>query len=229
MVQKIKQVKVSRTDVQEAREWAEVLSHRNKLLLNSDWTQASDAGLTPECVAQWRNWRYILKGIRRISYPSLKIAEKQIKVLASRPPFNLYLEDLRTVAAATTVTFEQYRAQVIGYLDYLFNNATKTSFLDNPALVDEQYHQAMEYKRWKQDYVSPCGPTNLVTQAAELQNVNKHEIVRQFEAQKHKRTKRLAELKAEYIRFREVAKQATTDVELTELQEDAKQWISTLT
>ena len=91
MIQKIENLNVGKTDEQEIQLWAEVLSHRNKLLSNSDWTQVSDSGLTPECAEQWRNWRKNLKAINRINFGDREVAEQVINRLGRRIPFNVYL------------------------------------------------------------------------------------------------------------------------------------------
>lgn len=93
MAQKIHQLQLSKTDVQEAKEWAEVLSHRNKLLMNSDWTQLPDAGLTEECVQNWRNWRAIARQLRRSNHPDIHLVAEQIARLTRAMPFNVYLEE----------------------------------------------------------------------------------------------------------------------------------------
>ena len=46
-----------------ATEWSKIRETRNAYLLNSDWTQLADAGLTEEKVKEWKAYRVLLRDL----------------------------------------------------------------------------------------------------------------------------------------------------------------------
>lgn len=225
MVKRIGNLSVEKTGEQETQLWAEVLSHRNKLLANSDWTQSPDSGLTEECVEQWRNWRKSLKAINRINYGDRDMAKRNIEKLAKRMPFNVYSELRDAPDSERYVSLEEYRKRVIKYLDDAFNRRCSRSFIDNPILVEEQFKEAIDYL----DATENNLPFPLIDVTAQLYGMNKRAVAEEFVARKVELTKLLVNLKQKYFYFRDLVNKATTDVELSEVQAEIKQWISTST
>ncbi len=225
MIQKIGNLNVGKTDEQESQLWAEVLSHRNKLLSNSDWTQVPDSGLTLECVEQWRGWRKSLKAINRINFGDREVAEQTISKLAKRIPFNVYIAMEDEPDATRYVSLEEYRKRVTAYLDAAFNKRCEPTFLDNPVLVEEQFREALDYLTNKDE----TRPYPLIGVTVELYGMSHEAVADEFVARKVALMKRLANLKQKYFYFQTLVKNASTDVELTEVQAEIQQWISTST
>lgn len=222
---KIGNLRTEKTDEQENLAWAEVLSHKNKLLLNSDWTQLSDSGLTEESIEQWRGWRQQLKNINRSNFSSRAAAEVCISKLARRTPFNAYiLTDGDEPKPARDISLDVYRARVIKFMDKSFNERVGESFLDNPLLVDEQFREAVDFLAEKKSKYYP-----LISVTAELYNMSEKAVAEEFVARKVNAMKRLANLKQKYHFFQKLVLNAADDVQLAEVQGEIKQWISTLT
>jgi hypothetical protein len=225
MIRKIGNLSVGKTDEQEIQLWAEVLSHRNKLLSNSDWTQVPDSGLTPECVEQWRNWRKSLKAINRVNFGDRDLAEQTITKLSRRIPFNVYIAMEDEPNASRYVSLEEYRKRVTAYLDAAFNKRCEPTFLDNPVLVEEQFREALDYLTKKDEN----RPYPLISVTVELYGMSHKAVADEFVARKVALMKRLANLKQKYFYFQSLVRKATTDVELSEVQAEIQQWISTST
>lgn len=224
MVQKIGKLRTEKTVEQEQNDWAEVLSHRNKLLLNSDWTQAADSGLTEECVSQWKDWRRQLKNITRGNYSDIRMAEIHINKLSRRMPFNNYIPVDIEPDRTRCISTDDYRRRVINYLDESFHKRVHPSFLDNPYLVEEQFREAVDFKA-----KGEVGSYPLIGVTAELYGMTKATVADEFIARKIEQMKRLANLKQKYYYFQCLVNNASTDVELTDVQAEIKQWISTST
>lgn len=221
MVQKISKVKTEQTAEQEHLVWAEVLSHRNKLLLNSDWTQMQDSGLTDDCIHQWRTWRKQLKNINRLNLSDPKIAEIQITKLSRRTPFNSYLPVNAEPETGAVVSTVELRTRIITYLNNAFNTKAFPSFLDSPYLVDEQFREAVDFK------ANPSLSYPLITATAELYGMPVETVAAEFVSRKVAQMKRLVNLKQKYFYFQTLVNNAASDVELAEAQAEIKQWILT--
>jgi hypothetical protein len=224
MIEKIGNVTVEKTDEQERQAWAEVLSHRNKLLFNSDWTQLPDCGLTETSIAQWRSWREQLKNINQTNYSDRRIAEEYIGKMSQRIPFSEYITPKSEPSAEKCISLEEYRNRVMNYLDDTFNEKSKVSFLDNPSLVDEQYKEAIDFLSITEDTLYP-----LIDTTAEIYGMSRRTVAEEFISRKAECTKRFANLKKKYYYFQTLVIQATSDVELTAIQAEIKQWTSTST
>lgn len=225
MIPKIGNLNIAKTEEQESQMWAEVLSHRNKLLANSDWTQLPDSGLTPECVVRWKNWRKLLKGITRNATGVKELAEQSINNLSRRQPFNDFVEDGAKPIIHDSESVEAYRQQVTAIMDAAFNKKVVPSFLDNPALVEEQFQEALDYlTKYDSARAYP-----LIDVTAELYAMNHKAVAEEFVSRKVMLTKRLANLKQKYFYFQSLVTKATTDVELAEVKAEIDQWISTST
>lgn len=224
MVQKIAKVKVEKTVEQEQNEWAEVLSHRNKLLLNSDWTQLPDSGLTEQSAQQWKDWRSMLKNITQSNFGDHKLAERHITRLSRRMPFSTFIPNDVEPDFSRCVSLDEYRRRVFDYMDAAFNKRAVPSFLDNPYLVDEQFKEAADFRS-----KGESGSYPLIATTAELYGMSKSAVADEFITRKVEQMKRLANLKQKYFYFQQLVNSATDDVQLTEVQAEIKQWISTST
>lgn len=221
MVQKISKLKTEQTPEQEHIVWAEVLSHRNKLLLNSDWTQMHDSGLTEDCINQWRTWRRQLKNINRLNLSDPKIAEIQIAKLSRRPPYNSYIPVNAEPEVDAVDSIIEFRERIIAYIDKGFNAKAFPSFLDNPYLVDEQFKEAVDFNR------NPELSYPLISATAELYGMGEDTVAAEFVSRKVAQMKRLVNLKQKYFYFQSLVNSATSDVELAEAQAEIKKWILT--
>jgi hypothetical protein len=221
MVQKISKLKTEQTPEQEQIVWAEVLSHRNKLLLNSDWTQMQDSGLTEDCINQWRTWRRQLKNINRLNLSDPKIAEIQITKLSRRPPYNSYVSVNVEPDAAAVVSTVELRERTLTYLNNAFNTKAFPSFLDNPYLVDEQFKEVVDFNK------NPTLSYPLISATAELYGMSVDTVAAEFVSRKVEQMKRLVNLKQKYFYFQSLVNNAHSDVELAEAQAEIKKWIST--
>lgn len=204
--------------------WAEVLSHRNKLLANTDWTQLPDSGLTPECVERWKTWRKLLKSITRNSTGDRDLAEQNINNLSRRQPFNEF-SSTAELQNLHSISLDAFRNEVISIMDAAFNKKVTPSFLDNPSLVEEQYLEALDYLT---NYDS-VRSYPLIDVTAELYGMNHKAVAEEFVSRKVNLTKRFANLKQKYFYFQSLATNATTDVELAAVKVELDQWISTST
>ena len=70
MTEKIKIIKTEKTKDYIQKEIEELRYFKNKLLLDSDWTQLYDSGLTIKNVLKWREWRETVRDINFDAYPS---------------------------------------------------------------------------------------------------------------------------------------------------------------
>jgi hypothetical protein len=222
---KIKRLKFSKTAEQEDTLWGEVLSHKNKLLADTDWTQLEDSGLTPESSAQWRGWRDQLKRVTRANFGNRDDARRVIEKLSRRQPFSTYKDDGHEPDREDYISFEEYRKRLLAYIDYAFDRKCKPSFLDNPLLVEEQFREALDFLSDPDSGKS----YPLISVTAELYNMNMKAIATEFVDRKVEVTKLLVNLKQKYHYFQTLVSKATTDVELAQIQEEVKQWILTST
>ena len=224
MVKRIDKVKISKTEEQTDNEWGEVFSHRNKLLLNSDWTQLPDAGLTEDCVVQFRGWRKQLKTISRVNYSNKAVASQMISSLEKKKPFVVYVDTTFDPEAAAYTTLDEYRNSVVEFMESEFNTLCNRAFLDNQFLVEEQFKEAVDYKR-----KNGHGSFPLIHVTTNSLNISEASVVDEFISRKVKQTKRLVALKKKYYEFQLLVSKAETDVELADIQRDLKKWILTLT
>lgn len=67
-------------------EWDDIDKARNILLTRSDWTQLLDAGLSTECVLEWRKWREEVRKVNRTNYSDRISAKMQIRKLNDNQP-----------------------------------------------------------------------------------------------------------------------------------------------
>jgi hypothetical protein len=223
MIQKIGNLSVQKTEEQESQLWAEVFSHRNKLLSNSDWTQVVDSGLTPVCVQQWRDWRKQLKSINRLNFSDRDSAEAHIAKLSKRMPFNVYSAVEDEPEPSRYVSLSEFRDRVSRYLDLAFNEKCNGSFLDNPYLVDEQFNEAVDFLTKNDDTLS----YPLIEITCELYGGIPRAVAEEFVERKVTHTKKLVEMKQKYFYFQRLVSSAATDVELSDIQAEIKKWIST--
>ena len=224
MVRKISNLNIGKTTVQDNQLWAEVLSHRNKLLATSDWTQSVDSGLTEVCVRQWRDWRRQLKNINRSNYGDRDSAEAHINNLARRIPFNVYVENGSEPEPDRYPSLDEYRSRVLAYLDTAFNEQCNTSFHSNPTLVNAQYLEALRYR-----LLFGIGKYPLLSATAALHSKSARVVAKECLEQQADLSARMAKLKVKYYEFRTLVCSAESDVQLTEVQAEIKQWISTST
>lgn len=224
MIKRIDRIVTTTTEEKESAAWAETLSHRNKLLSNTDWTQLPDSGLTPECITAMRSWREAVKTIKRSNYPVRTIAEKHIETLTRRLPKLQYLPlDGFAPEADRYDDLEEFRRQVTRYMETVFNAALSGSFLDNHILVEEQFREAL-------DYTSGVGKHfPLISVTAELYGQAMHQVADEFIGRKVNSVKRMSVLKKQYFKYQSLVSKATTDVELQNIQADITLWISTST
>lgn len=224
-ITKIDRVVTGTTEEKESSAWGEALSHRNKLLSNSDWTQLPDSGLTPECVTVFKSWRSSLKAIKRSNYPSRANAEKHISTLARRIPRLQYLPlEIDVPSAERYDDLNQFREQVVRYMEAVFNAALSGSFLDNHMLVEEQFREALDYLADAKRSEYP-----LLSVTAELYKQPLHQVASEFVERKVMSLKRIANLKQKYYEFQSLVSGASSDVELEGIQADITLWISTST
>lgn len=223
MIKKISKIQTERTAEQETNVWLEVLSHRNKLLLNSDWTQLADCGLTDECVYQWKSWRQQLKNVTRRNFSEPAHAEQAISILSRRMPINTY-DDVLSEPSSEDMPFDAFKTKVIEYVDNAFNSCFTSGFLDNPVLVEEQFREAVDFINRNGDGVYP-----LISVTSELYGMGERAVANEFVTRKVELTKRMVNLKQKYFYFQGLVNSATDEVELDRIKLEVKTWILTST
>ena len=223
-IQRIDRIVTVTTEEKESAAWAETLSHRNKLLANTDWTQLPDAGLTPECVTAMRSWREAVKTIKRSTYPVRAHAERHIETLTRRLPKLQYLPlEIAVPEADRYDDLEEFRTQVTRYMEVVFNATLSGSFLDNHILVEEQFREALDYNSG----VGEQFPLMAIT--AELYGQPMKHVADEFIGRKVNSVKRMSALKKQYYKYQSLVSKAASDVELQDIQADITLWISTST
>lgn len=221
---KISNLKYGTTEEKEDLLWAEVFSHRNKLLLNSDWTQLPDSGLTEECIKQWRDWRQQLRQINRANVSDRDVAEQHIKKLARRTPFITFSEEHNRPPIIQD-SLDARKTQIIKYLDQSINKSFNSTFIESPQLIEEQFKEALDFLYGSKNFISY--PLILVT--AEATGMSEKEVAEDFIRQKSKLLSKMASYKKKYYYFCDLVQRAENDVQLDSIQLEIKKWISTLT
>jgi hypothetical protein len=218
---KIRKLKVAKTAEQEDVLWAEVFSHKNKLLADSNWTQLPDSGLTPESAFQWQGWRQQLRNVTRANFSDRDAAQRAIDKLSKRQPFSTFEEDEIDPDHTRYPTLEEYRKRLMAYIDHAFEQKAKPTFLDMPVLVEEQFREALDFL----SNPDANRPFPLIGVTAELYGMNRKAVADEFVERKVTLLKRLANLKQKYHYFQMLVMGAKTDVELAQIQEEVKKWI----
>lgn len=77
-IKKIKNLKFSESKNQEEAKWVELLSRRNRLLMETDWTQLPDVKLSERSRNEWRGWRQAVRLLNRIDYESSAEFKKRL-------------------------------------------------------------------------------------------------------------------------------------------------------
>lgn len=85
-IKKIKNIKAVNTVDKINSEWLEVLSKRNKLLQDSDWTQLEDVTMDSFVKKQWREWRQKLRNVSKKNNSSLEQIKYVIDLLEKERP-----------------------------------------------------------------------------------------------------------------------------------------------
>ncbi len=198
-------------------EWAETLSHRNKLLTSSDWTQLPDSGLTSECVENWRIWRGIVRQLRKDNHPDRNLVTEQINRLTRAKPVNRWADEPEIALPLLDNSFASHQKRVMDYMDVMFNDAaTVKSFLEHPLLIDAGLRKAEK----ELGILGKIGILSRKIWSDKLFELNHRRNVS---------VARIFKLQSKYLEFSELVKNATATVELQTLQVEIKQWISTLT
>lgn len=95
-MKKIKSLKVVENPESIKALWVNALSHRNQLLINTDWTQLPDSGLTPECVLAFKVWRNKLRIIKANSRVPVEAVVNTVISIGSEMPKLVWLDDSQT-------------------------------------------------------------------------------------------------------------------------------------
>lgn len=98
MSKKISIVKTEKTEEYLTTEWTTVLSVRDKLIQDSDWTQLFDSGLTLCCKLKFEHWRSKLKRIKKQKFKTPDEAKIHIDFLKLKKPDLDYAEFPETVS-----------------------------------------------------------------------------------------------------------------------------------
>lgn len=120
-MQKIKNLKILETPESIEKQWKHALSYRNMLLEKTDWTQTGNSGLTPECVAKFRDWRERLRSINArngVPFDAVVQATKTVSnfmpelewdSIKYKDPLErykaMYIKDIQTLAGSLSAEF----------------------------------------------------------------------------------------------------------------------------
>ena len=151
MVDKIGRLTVSKTEQQIDAEWAEVLSVRNRLLINSDWTQLPDSNLTKECVERFKRWRRLLRRVTKSKIPEMSVAREELsKLEASTPKIEFNIDFVNNLYVHKDLVGLSLREQKNYIRNLIFNVTDKIINPDNtidktPEVINERFSEASSY------------------------------------------------------------------------------------
>lgn len=236
MAKKIKNLRLSTTEKKENDGWGEVKSYRNKHLINSDWTQTADAGLTEANIKRWADWRRELRRINRRNYASKELALNSLSDLSRMEPSVEYVDETVLLNA----TYADYNTESIiaakrkGLsleLNKKFNRLLekkRDSFLLHDVIVDEQYEEAILYRSDMQvprnihDYP-------LIKLEMELKDFSSEDAVQSFLVAKRSKLRLVISLKRKFSFFLNAINSATNMVQLDNIQRELHEWTLILT
>lgn len=228
---KIGNLRTTKTPKQELDRWSELKSHRNKLLLNSDWTQARDSNLTEANIGFWADWRRELKRINRSNYASIEQAKKALDALAKQEPMVEYEDEtyLRNADYPDyeTKSFSMKKEALSKALSKRFDAMLdKHEFLEHPAIISEQYEEALLYLGNKGVKLENFPLINL---EVELTKSTADDVAAKFIQQKRNRLRAIIALRRKFSYFEDAINSASTMLELDTIQRELQQWTLTLT
>lgn len=220
MSTKIKNLRIARTVKQDSDAWAEVLSLRNKLLANSDWTQLPDSGLTPANVRLWGEWRRQLKRVNRRNVADRDTAKANLQVLTNTEPKLAYEDETLLLTEADDITVKSVNSRkeyVLRLLNEKFNALLRTDmFESNSMIVDEEFEEAMLYNGTT---VSP-----LIALECELTGKTPEEVVASFITAKRTRIRNIIVLKRKFKYFKDLVTSSSSMLHLKTLEGEIRAW-----
>jgi hypothetical protein len=228
MPKKIKNIVVTTTMTQEANAWSQVLSHRNKLLENSDWTQLPDGGLTETNRRLWSDWRRELKRVNKRNFGDKDVAETAIANLEKVRPHSVYEDE--SLLSGNLLSVEHHlgkrKDSVTQYLNRQFNNALQTqAFESNFAMVDEEFEEASLYN----SRIDSLADFPLLALEMELTGNTVDAVIDSFKDRKKQKLRSMLILKRKFVFFKQAIQAASSMLEYDHIEKDIRTWISTLT
>lgn len=228
MAKKIRNIVVSTTMTQEVNAWNQVLSHRNKLLENSDWTQLPDGGLTEVNKRLWSDWRRELKRVNKRNFGDKEVAETAIANLEKVRPRSVYEDE--TLLSGNPLSMEQHlgtrKDGVLRYLHRQFITALQAqTFETNFAMVDEEFEEASLYNP-RSDSLTDFP---LLALEIELTGETVDVVIERFKDRKKQKLRSILILKRKFVFFKQAIHAASTMLEYDLIEKDIRTWISTLT
>lgn len=137
-MQKISNIQFSATEEQEVTLWAEILAQRNRLLINSDWTQLPDARLLNR--DEWATWRNKVRKVTKAVHTkeSAKIELENLQLIQPKVRFQ-YESD--------SINLDQRKSVYIKTLNSLFKNKFEQylPFEMNHYVMMEKFEEAMTF------------------------------------------------------------------------------------
>lgn len=137
MIKKIKNLKYSQSKNQEEIKWVELIAKRNRLLLESDWTQLLDVKLTEESRNQWSNWRESLRQLSRMTIETTQCYKEALDELEDEK-IHLIIEYSKSGAIKEFKSGKNYLHQL---LVQFYNERINFKFSPN---LDEKYQEALD-------------------------------------------------------------------------------------
>lgn len=137
MIKKIKNLKYSQSKNQEEIKWVELIAKRNRLLLESDWTQLADVKLTEESKHQWSNWRESLRQLSRFSVETVKEYKAKLDSLIKERDL-LFIDYSKT---GTIKEFESGKHYLHQLLVEYYNERINFKFTPN---IEEKYQETLD-------------------------------------------------------------------------------------
>lgn len=231
MIKKIKNLELSKTEKQHQNAWGEVLSHRNKLLETSDWTQLQDSGLSEHSVQLWASWRKELKRINKRNFNDKDLAKRAIENLAQVIP-NVVYDDESSLLLSDKIqeisikSLQSRKESLLKSLSKQFlNKSNSTTFDKSFSLIDEEFEEACLFKKLPDEKLEEYP---LIKLAMELENKTSTEIVEAFINNKREKLRSVIVLKRKFVYFKKAIEVATSMVEYQAIERDIQEWISTL-
>ena len=137
MIKKIKNIKWSESKNQEEVKWIELIAKRNRLLLESDWTQLPDVNLTEQSRTQWKNWRESLRQLSRFSIKSTEDYKNKLNKLINERD-HLFIEYTKTESIKDVQSGKEYLHKLLVQF-----YEEKMNFKFSPNL-EEKYQEALD-------------------------------------------------------------------------------------
>lgn len=135
-MQKISNIQFSATEEQEVMLWAEILAQRNRLLINSDWTQLPDARLLNR--NEWTTWRNKVRKITKSTHTKETAKMELDNLLLVQPKVRFQYE-------SDSMNLDQRKNAYIKTLNSLFKNKFEQylPFEMNHYVMMEKFEEAM--------------------------------------------------------------------------------------